>query len=1100
MSKGVLVAHNKLEANLQDQRGQGGHGAIPLSAGMLLVTLGVVYGDIGTSPMYTMKSIVANNGGIGTVSEDMILGALSLVIWTMTLVTTVKYVVIAMKADNHNEGGIFALFSLVRKVAPWLILPAMIGGAALLADGILTPAVTVTTAIEGLRTIEWGHALLGDGQTNVIIITIIIICGLFAMQRAGTSSIGKLFGPLMTLWFLFLAGAGLFNMLGNLSILRALNPIRGIMFLFSPINHSGIMVLGFVFLSTTGAEALYSDMGHVGKANIYASWPFVKAALILNYLGQGAWLLANNSNPQMLAMDIVNPFYMMLPEPLRPFAIVLSAVAAIIASQALITGSFSLVSEATRLNLMPHLRIHYPSDTKGQLYIPLVNNIMWVGCIFIVLLFQNSERMESAYGLAITVTMLMTTTLLTSYIAGILKHKLGACVFALLFGAIELCFFASCLTMFFDGGYVMIFLASLLFGLMYVWRRGTAIERTQTILLPVSKYIDQLNRLRNDETYPVLADNLVFLTNSPDPLTLDRDVLYSILDKHPKRAKAYWFINVHVTDEPYTHEYSVETFGTDFLFRVRLDLGFKVNQRVNAYLRQIVGDLMASGELPPQHHTYSIYETRGNVGDFRFCMLRKMLAPETDINRNDHRVMAIKYAVRRACGSPARWYGLENSAIIIEYVPLFARMRPAVKLVRTQVPLEVQIEEAEEMEVDIFSDDLVNGNEAGKSMNVDPTELLESVADTPEQQLDGLESTHFNAANDKLYESAWKSQFLSGLMMPIMNFVGNLGYVAVAIVGSIFAANGVITIGDIQAFIQYVKNFTQPIQQLSQVSNMLQSMAAAAERVFEFLNEPEEEQLADPARRADPADIDGQVTFDHVRFGYTPDKTVIHDFSCTVQPGQKVAIVGPTGAGKTTMVKLLMRFYDVDAGSITLNGHNVRDFDRSALREGFGMVLQDTWLFKGTIMENIRYGRLDATDEEVIAAAKAANADHFIRTLPGGYQMELNEDASNVSQGQKQLLTIARTILADNRILILDEATSSVDTRTEQRIQTAMDRLMEGRTSFVIAHRLSTIRDADLILVMRDGDIVEQGTHDQLIEAGGFYADLYNSQFEDVVD
>ena len=350
----------------------------------------------------------------------------------------------------------------------------------------------------------------------------------------------------------------------------------------------------------------------------------------------------------------------------------------------------------------------------------------------------------------------------------------------------------------------------------------------------------------------------------------------------------------------------------------------------------------------------------------------------------------------------------------------------------------------------------------------------------------------FNAANDKLYESAWKSQFLSGLMQPIMN------YVAVAIVGSIFAAAGAITIGDIQAFIQYVKNFTQPIQQLAQVSNMLQSMTAAAERVFEFLNEPEEDQLADPVRRADPACIDGQVTFDHVKFGYTPEKTVIHNFSCNVKPGQKVAIVGPTGAGKTTMVKLLMRFYDVDSGKILLNGHNVRDFDRSDLREGFGMVLQDTWLFKGTIMENIRYGRLDATDEEVVAAAKAANADHFIRTLPGGYQMELNEDASNVSQGQKQLLTIARTILADNRILILDEATSSVDTRTEQRIQTAMDRLMQGRTSFVIAHRLSTIRDADLILVMREGDIVEQGTHDELIEAGGFYADLYNSQFEDV--
>ena len=356
----------------------------------------------------------------------------------------------------------------------------------------------------------------------------------------------------------------------------------------------------------------------------------------------------------------------------------------------------------------------------------------------------------------------------------------------------------------------------------------------------------------------------------------------------------------------------------------------------------------------------------------------------------------------------------------------------------------------------------------------------------------------FDEANNRLFESAWKSQFLSGLMQPIMTFVGNLGYVAVAVSGSIFAARGIITIGDIQAFIQYVRNFTQPIQQLAQVSNMLQSMAAASERVFEFLGEPEEEQNADPARRADPACIDGQVTFDHVKFGYTPEKTVIRDFSCGVKPGQKVAIVGPTGAGKTTMVKLLMRFYDVNSGAITLDGHNVKDFDRSALREGFGMVLQDTWLFQGTIMENIRYGRLDATDAEVIAAAKAACADHFIRTLPGGYQMELNEDASNVSQGQKQLLTIARAILADNKILILDEATSSVDTRTEQRIQTAMDNLMRGRTSFVIAHRLSTIKDADLILVMRDGDIVEQGTHDDLLAAGGFYADLYNSQFEDV--
>ena len=354
----------------------------------------------------------------------------------------------------------------------------------------------------------------------------------------------------------------------------------------------------------------------------------------------------------------------------------------------------------------------------------------------------------------------------------------------------------------------------------------------------------------------------------------------------------------------------------------------------------------------------------------------------------------------------------------------------------------------------------------------------------------------FDKTNGILYESAWKSQFLSGIMQPVMTFISNLGYVAVAISGAMLAASGVITIGDIVAFIQYVKRFTQPITQLSQVSNMLQSMAAAAERIFEFLAEPEEDQTVKAPISSDT--ITGEVHFDHVRFGYKADQPVIKNFDCEVAPGQMVAIVGPTGAGKTTMVKLLMRFYDVDSGSISLDGHNVKDFNRSDLREGFGMVLQDTWLFKGTIMENIRYGRLDATDEEVIAAAKAARADRFIRSLPGGYQMELNEEASNVSQGQKQLITIARALLADNPILILDEATSSVDTRTEQLIQDAMAELMKGRTSFVIAHRLSTIRDADLILVMRDGDIVEQGTHQSLLEQNGFYASLYNSQFEDI--
>lgn len=352
----------------------------------------------------------------------------------------------------------------------------------------------------------------------------------------------------------------------------------------------------------------------------------------------------------------------------------------------------------------------------------------------------------------------------------------------------------------------------------------------------------------------------------------------------------------------------------------------------------------------------------------------------------------------------------------------------------------------------------------------------------------------FHGTNDMLFQSAWKSQFLSGMMQPIMGFVGNLGYVAVAVAGGMLVVRGSIEVGEIQSFIQYVRQFTQPITQVAQVSNMLQSTAAAAERVFEFLGEEEEDLTAEHPVKLE--NMEGRVSFEHVQFGYRPDQVIIHDFNCQVKPGQTVAIVGPTGAGKTTMVKLLMRFYDVNQGSIQVDGHDLRDFNRSELRENFGMVLQDTWLFKGTIMENIRYGRLDATDEEVVTAAKAAHAHRFISTLPGGYEMELNEDASNVSQGQKQLLTIARAILADNPILILDEATSSVDTRTEERIQRAMNNLMKGRTSFVIAHRLSTIKDADVILVMKDGDIIEQGSHQELLAQHGFYAELYNSQFE----
>lgn len=656
---------------------------VPLSAGMVLVTLGIVYGDIGTSPMYTLKAIIAGNGGLFTMDTDVILGALSLIIWTLTLITTVKYVLIAMKADNHNEGGIFALYSLVKRCAKWLIIPAMIGGAALLADGILTPAVTVTTAIEGLRTIPAMYALIGTNQQTVVLITIIILCSLFAMQQAGTSRIGKAFGPVMTLWFLFLGITGLVNMGADLSVIRALNPLRGITFLFDgKLNAAGLMVLGSVFLCTTGAEALYSDMGHVGKSNIYVSWPFVKTCLILNYLGQGAWIISNHTDRGLNAINDLNPFFQMLPDTLRPFGVILSTLAAIIASQALITGSYSIVSEAVRLDLMPHMKINYPSETKGQIYIPLVNTIMWAGCIGVVLLFQSSEHMEAAYGLAITVTMLMTTILLYTYLIRIRKNPLAAVVFLIFFGAIEAMFFFSSLTKFFHGGYVTVFLATAIFIVMFVWRRGTAIEHTQSVYLPVNKYIDQLKSLSQDNDYSLLADNLVFLTNDSSFDKLDRDILYSILDKRPKRARTYCFINISVTDKPNTREFVINDFGTDFLFKVTIRLGFKENQRINTYLYQIIGDLIASGQLAPQNHKYSIYREHSEIGDFRFCLLRKVLAPETDISGFDKRCLELKYFIRRICGSPARWYGLENSNVIFEYVPLFSKVKREHKLTR----------------------------------------------------------------------------------------------------------------------------------------------------------------------------------------------------------------------------------------------------------------------------------------------------------------------------------------------------------------------------------------------------------------------------------
>lgn len=571
---------------------------------MCLVAIGIVYGDIGTSPLYVMKSILEGNGGITQINEPFIVGALSLIIWTITLLTTIKYVLIAMKADNHGEGGIFSLYSLVRSCGKWLIVPAMLGGAALLADGVLTPAVTVTSAVEGLRSIAMMDRLLGGRQTGVII-TLCIIASLFAVQHAGTSRIGKAFGPVMLVWFLFLGATGAMNIFSMPQVLRAFNPAHAVELLVSPYNKLGFMILGSVFLAATGAEALYSDMGHVGRESIYISWPLVKICLILNYLGQGAWLLSSRGDAALASLESLNPFFLMLPGALRPVAVILSALAAVIASQALITGSYTLVSEAIRLDLMPHLKVQYPAETKGQIYI----------------------------------------------------------------GAIETVFFLSSLSKFAHGRYVAVIMALLLLSIMIIWHRGTQLEQKYSVRLKLGDYTENLAALRGDSALPELTQNLVYIGSGDDMETIDRNTLYSILDKDPKRARAYWFLSVHVLDEPNAMNYQVETFGTDYIFRVKLNLGFKNDQRVNIYLRQIVRDLLESGELPPQERKYSIYGP-SQVGSFKFLMLRRAVPLMSELSRTDEIILNLKYAVRRAAGSVIQWYGLDTSSVIVEQAPL----------------------------------------------------------------------------------------------------------------------------------------------------------------------------------------------------------------------------------------------------------------------------------------------------------------------------------------------------------------------------------------------------------------------------------------------
>ena len=640
-----------------------------VTAGGLLVAMGVVYGDIGTSPLYVMKALVEDNGGLRTLTPDFILGSVSLVFWTLTLLTTIKYVLIALNADNHGEGGIFSLYTLVRKNSRYLIIPAIIGGAALLADGVLTPAVTVTTAIEGLRGIPVFFDRFGNDQSIIVGITLAILLVLFALQRFGTEFVGKAFGPIMLGWFTFLGIVGVMNFAGDLSVIRALDPRYAINLLFSPDNSAGLFILGNIFLATTGAEALYSDLGHVGKKNIYASWPYIKICLMLNYFGQAAWLLQVYQNPTYQEIENLNPFFQALPQGWTVFGVSFATLAAIIASQALLSGSFTLVSEAIKLKLLPRMQIIYPGASIGQMYIPALNTLLWIACSGVVLFFRTSTHMEAAYGLAITVTMLMTTVLLYFYLHQNKKTRFLAPFITLFFAVIEGIFFISSATKFFHGGYVAILLACLIIGVMLIWEWGNRIQENAAEEVALSTYIPQLKQLREDDSLPLSQTNVVFMVPKLQDDQIGQQFLYSILDKRPKRAKVYWFVNVEVTDEPYTKKYEVSMADTDFIVKLKLYLGFRVPQEVNLYIRQIIQELMKDGRLPLQPQRYSLTPGR-NVGDFQFVMIEEELSNATALSKWQKQVMQTKLFIKRHTISPERWFGLEYSDVVHETVPL----------------------------------------------------------------------------------------------------------------------------------------------------------------------------------------------------------------------------------------------------------------------------------------------------------------------------------------------------------------------------------------------------------------------------------------------
>jgi KUP system potassium uptake protein len=653
---------------------------IPLNrvtAAGLIVALGIIYGDIGTSPLYVLNAIT--NGRI--INERLILGALSCIIWTLTLQTTIKYVILTLKADNRGEGGIFSLYALVRRQRRWLVIPAMIGGAALIADGMITPPITVTSAVEGLRQLEFIHHI---GDWTIIYIVLGILTVLFVIQQFGTSFIGRMFGPIMLIWFLILAIMGGFHLVDDLQIFKALNPYYAIQLLTT--YPRGFYILGAVFLCTTGAEALYSDLGHCGRSNIRISWIFVKTCLILNYLGQGAWLLKNYTG-QRITQDMIdtgfNAFYGIMPDWFKIPGILIATAAAIIASQALLTGSFTLISEAMRLNLWPKLKINYPTEERGQTYIPGVNTMMFIGCIGIVLYFKKSTNMEAAYGLAITLCMIATSILFANFLVSRRVPSVWIWLYLITYLTIEISFLLANLNKFPHGGYVTLIVGGALFMIMYIWFRSRKIKNRYVEFVRLEHYIPKIQELSNDRTVPKYATHLVYLTSADNPKEIEHKIIYSILNKKPKRADIYWFIHVDTLDDPYTMEYKVDHIIPNDIIRVEFRLGFRVEPRINLMFRKVVEDLVTNKEVNITSR-YESLERSNIVGDFSFIVMEKYLSQDNDLPILERLIMKFYFWLKEISLSEERGFGLDASTVTIEKFPLIVAPVTNLRLKRVE--------------------------------------------------------------------------------------------------------------------------------------------------------------------------------------------------------------------------------------------------------------------------------------------------------------------------------------------------------------------------------------------------------------------------------